>query len=107
MEQQSLDMEIIVNGKTLDNGSKVIQLETAVGSAIKHFKGAHGVNVPRKRFLPVKSCSDLFLITSDLYSLQHGQLNPNPSRQFATVPVVKLGDHFKKVRQCATNLNTR
>lgn len=90
-------MEIIVNGKTLESGEKVIQLETAVGSAIKHFNGAHGVNVPRSRFLPVKSCSDLFLITSDLYSLQHGKLTVNPMRQFATVPIIKLGDHFKKV----------
>ncbi|KAJ3271883.1 UTP-glucose-1-phosphate uridylyltransferase, partial [Blyttiomyces sp. JEL0837] len=90
-------MEIIVNLKTTDGGEKVIQLETAVGAAIKHFNGAHGVNVPRSRFLPVKSCSDLFLITSDLYSLNHGQLIMNPARHFQTVPLVKLGDHFKKV----------
>lgn len=50
-----------------DDGTPVIQLETAVGAAIKHFKNAHGINVPRSRFLPVKSCSDLLLITSDLY----------------------------------------
>ena len=97
LDQQSLNMEIIVNTKTLDNGEKIIQLETAVGAAIKHFKGGHGVNVPRARFLPVKSTSDLFLITSDLYALGHGELNMNPKRQFGGVPVVKLGDHFKKV----------
>ncbi len=97
VEEQSLNMEIIVNTKSLDNGEKIIQLETAVGAAIKYFKGAHGVNVPRNRFLPVKSTSDLFLITSDLYSVHHGQLVSNPKRQFTTVPIVKLGDHFKKV----------
>ena len=53
LDNQTLSLEIIVNGKTLDNGAKVIQLETAVGAAIKHFKGAHGINVPRTRFLPV------------------------------------------------------
>lgn len=97
VEEQALNMEIIVNGKTLDSGEKVIQLETAVGAAIKYFKGAIGVNVPRSRFLPVKSTSDLFLITSDLYSVHHGELIANPKRQFTSVPIVKLGDHFKKV----------
>lgn len=97
LENDELDLEIITNHKTLDNGEPVIQLETAVGAAIKHFRGAKGVNVPRSRFLPVKSCSDLLLITSDLYRLEHGQLVMNPSRIFNQTPVVKLGDTFKKV----------
>jgi UTP--glucose-1-phosphate uridylyltransferase len=97
MEQESMDLEIIINQKSLDDGQPVIQLETAAGAAIKHFKGAHGVNVPRSRFLPVKSCSDLLLIKSDIYSLQHGQLVINPSRMFENTPVIKLGDFFKKV----------
>ncbi|KAJ3130740.1 UTP-glucose-1-phosphate uridylyltransferase [Irineochytrium annulatum] len=97
IEDSALTLEIIVNNKTTDGGEKVIQLETAVGAAIKHFAGAHGVNVPRSRFLPVKSTSDLFLITSDLYALNHGQLDINKKRQFGGIPVVKLSDHFKKV----------
>ncbi|WFC98946.1 UTP--glucose-1-phosphate uridylyltransferase [Malassezia yamatoensis] len=97
LENDELDLEIITNGKSLDNGEPVIQLETAVGAAIKHFRGAKGVNVPRSRFLPVKSCSDLLLITSDLYRLEHGKLVMNPSRMFTQTPVVKLGDTFKKV----------
>jgi UTP--glucose-1-phosphate uridylyltransferase len=97
METENLDLEIIINQKSLDDSQPVIQLETAAGAAIKHFKGAHGVNVPRNRFLPVKSCSDLLLIKSDIYSLEHGQLVINPSRMFENTPVIKLGDHFKKV----------
>jgi UTP--glucose-1-phosphate uridylyltransferase len=97
METDNLDLEIIINQKSLEDGQPVIQLETAAGAAIKHFKGAHGVNVPRNRFLPVKSCSDLLLIKSDIYSLEHGQLVINPSRMFENTPVIKLGDHFKKV----------
>lgn len=97
VENSELAMEIIVNHKSTDSGEKVIQLETAVGAAIKHFKGSHGINVPRTRFLPVKSTSDLFLITSDLYKLNHGELQLNPKRLFGGVPLVKLGDHFKKV----------
>ena len=63
---------------------------------------AHGVNVPRCRFLPVKSCSDLLLIKSDIYSLEHGQLVLNEARMFDTTPVIKLGDHFKKVGDTCT-----
>ena len=71
----------------------MIQLETAVGAAIKHFRGAHGISVPRSRFLPVKSCSDLLLVTSDLYNLEHGQLVMSPQREFQTTPVVKVCAH--------------
>ncbi|KAI0266824.1 UTP-glucose-1-phosphate uridylyltransferase [Gloeopeniophorella convolvens] len=99
MENEGMDLEIIINPKQTDDGQAVIQLETAAGAAIKHFKGAHGVNVPRSRFLPVKSCSDLLLIKSDIYSLKHGQLVINPSRMFENTPVIKLGDHFKKIQQ--------
>lgn len=99
MENEGMELEIIVNPKTTDDGHPVIQLETAAGAAIKHFKNGHGVNVPRSRFLPVKSCSDLLLIKSDIYSLRHGQLILNESRMFETIPVIKLGDHFKKIQQ--------
>jgi UTP--glucose-1-phosphate uridylyltransferase len=54
LDEGSLDLDIIVNPKVADDGTPVIQLETAVGAAIKHFKNAHGINVPRSRFLPVK-----------------------------------------------------
>ncbi|GAA5849486.1 hypothetical protein JCM3775_003209 [Rhodotorula graminis] len=97
MENDGMDLEIIVNHKQSDKGEAVIQLETAVGAAIKHFNGAHGINVPRSRFLPVKSCSDLLLIKSDLYELSGGALVMNPDRMFLSTPVIKLGDAFKKV----------
>ncbi|KAH9942330.1 UTP-glucose-1-phosphate uridylyltransferase [Epithele typhae] len=99
METEGMELDIIVNPKTTDDGQAVVQLETAAGDAIKHFNNAHGVNVPRSRFLPVKSCSDLLLIKSDIYSLEHGQLIINPQRMFETTPVIKLGDHFKKIAQ--------
>lgn len=108
LDEEILDLEVIINEKTIEvassvdsNGShsskKIIQLETAAGAAIKHFRGGHGVVVPRSRFLPVKSCSDLFLVQSDLYSISHGSLLMNPKRQFSSIPLVKLGDNFKKV----------
>ncbi|KDQ57769.1 hypothetical protein JAAARDRAFT_35461 [Jaapia argillacea MUCL 33604] len=99
MENEGMELDIIINPKTTDDGQAVVQLETAAGAAIKHFRNAHGVNVPRNRFLPVKSCSDLLLIKSDLYSLKHGQLVLNEKRMFESTPVIKLGDHFKKIQQ--------
>eukprot|EP00123_Amoebidium_parasiticum_P012075 comp21094_c0_seq2/m.28475 comp21094_c0_seq2/g.28475 ORF comp21094_c0_seq2/g.28475 comp21094_c0_seq2/m.28475 type:complete len:499 (-) comp21094_c0_seq2:236-1732(-) len=99
VEGNGLHMEVIVNEKSLD-GMKIVQLETACGAAIKNFQHACGINVPRSRFLPVKTCSDLFIVKSNLYSIQHGALVMSPERPFPTVPLVKLGDeHFKKVSQ--------
>ncbi|KAK2918455.1 UTP--glucose-1-phosphate uridylyltransferase-like isoform X1 [Channa argus] len=96
-EKNSMDLEIIVNPKTLDGGLNVIQLETAVGAAIKSFKNAMGVNVPRSRFLPVKTSSDLLLVMSNLYSLDAGSLTMSKKREFQTTPHVKLGSSFTKV----------
>lgn len=90
------DMDIIVNPKSVD-GKAVLQLEIAAGAAIQYFQNARGVNVPRSRFLPVKSTSDLFVVQSNLYSLTRGELVMNPARVFPTVPLVKLGDNFRKV----------
>ncbi|KUJ22764.1 UTP-glucose-1-phosphate uridylyltransferase [Mollisia scopiformis] len=102
VENNELEMEIIPNNKSVPADKKgesdisIVQLETAVGAAIRHFKNAHGVNVPRRRFLPVKTCSDLMLVKSDLYSLKHGQLAIDPNR-FGPAPLIKLGNDFKKV----------
>lgn len=86
----------------LDGGLNVIQLETAVGAAIKSFKNAMGVNVPRSRFLPVKTSSDLLLVMSNLYSLDAGSLTMSEKREFPTTPHVKLGSSFTKVRSPRT-----
>ncbi|GAA5987915.1 hypothetical protein JCM11641_004580 [Rhodosporidiobolus odoratus] len=97
MENDGLQLDLIVNNKVAADGSSVIQLETALGAAIQHFHGAHAVNVPRTRFLPVKSCSDLLLLMSDAYYVEHGCLKTNPDRLFDSVPVIKLGNKFQKV----------
>lgn len=75
----------------------MIQLETAVGAAIKSFENSLGINVPRSRFLPVKTTSDLLLVMSNLYSLNAGSLTMSEKREFPTVPLVKLGSSFTKV----------
>jgi len=98
-------MEIIVNHKTTDKGVNVIQLETASGAAIKSFNGALGINVPRSRFLPVKTTSDLLLIMSNLFTQKKGILEMNPLRSFPSVPLVKLGSGFTKVFQLYIKIN--
>jgi len=98
VEDKRLDLEVIVNPKHLDNGRDVIQLETAAGAAIKCFRGACGINVPRSRFLPVKKTSDLLLLMSNLYDIDSGSLTLSSLRSFPTTPLVKLSAQFDKVK---------
>uniref|UniRef100_A0A9J7X7R8 UTP--glucose-1-phosphate uridylyltransferase n=1 Tax=Cyprinus carpio carpio TaxID=630221 RepID=A0A9J7X7R8_CYPCA len=105
-EQNAMDMEIIVNPKTINGGLNVIQLETAVGAAIKCFDNALGINVPRSRFLPVKTTSDLLLVMSNLYSLEAGSLTMSERREFPTTPHVKLGSSFTKVQEYLTRFES-
>jgi len=95
-ENRMDDVDVIVNNKKVQ-GKDVIQLETACGAAIEFFSNARGINVPRSRFLPVKSTSDLFIVQSNLYQLQNGTLVMSPKRPYPSVPLVNLGEQFKKV----------
>jgi UTP--glucose-1-phosphate uridylyltransferase len=101
--QKALKMEIIVNPKHLkindQQGLDILQLETAAGAAIKNYKTACGINVPRSRFLPVKKTQDLLLIMSNLYELENGHLTLSSKRSFPTTPLVKLGTSFDKVSE--------
>jgi len=107
MDEGTLDMEIIVNPKTTDDGVQVIQLEIAVGAAMKCFEKCKGIKVPRSRFLPVKKTDDLLLIKSNLYTLQNGVLKMSPERQFGTTPLVKCGaKNFSKVKEFMTRFPT-
>ena len=78
VRENKLEMEIIVNPVTLNNGTNLYQLVTAIGAAMKCFDNAVGLEVPRSRFLPVKKTSDLLLVMSNLYTLQHGKLLMSP-----------------------------
>mmetsp|Transcript_3762 Transcript_3762/g.10351 ORF Transcript_3762/g.10351 Transcript_3762/m.10351 type:complete len:508 (+) Transcript_3762:120-1643(+) len=91
------NMDVIVNPKVDGDGRAVIQLERAAGAAIHFFKNAIGVNVPRSRFIPVKTTSDLFIVKSNIYEVKNGTLNMVPERPYPSVPLVKLGSEFKKV----------
>ncbi|KAK0096308.1 hypothetical protein PV326_005858 [Microctonus aethiopoides] len=100
LTEETLDMEIIVNPKVSPSGINIIQLETAVGAAMKSFERSIGIHVPRSRFLPVKKTSDLLLVKSNLYDLKNGSLIMSPKRMFPVTPLIKLGDnHFSKVEE--------
>eukprot|EP01119_Soliformovum_irregulare_P002224 TRINITY_DN12510_c0_g1_i1.p1 TRINITY_DN12510_c0_g1~~TRINITY_DN12510_c0_g1_i1.p1 ORF type:complete len:512 (-),score=180.88 TRINITY_DN12510_c0_g1_i1:170-1564(-) len=95
-QDRMTDTDVIVNNKKVQ-GKDVIQLETACGAAVEFFNNARGINVPRSRFLPVKSTSDLFVCQSNLYQLNQGTLVMSPKRPYPSVPLVNLGEQFKKV----------
>ena len=68
-----IPLPAIFNAKTLDprdkHTPKVIQLETAMGAAIESFPGSMAIEVPRTRFLPVKTTNDLLGLRSDAYEI--------------------------------------
>jgi UTP--glucose-1-phosphate uridylyltransferase len=88
VRERIIDLPMIVNLKTLDprdeKSPAVFQIETAMGAGISLFEGAAAVNVPRARFLPVKTCNDLLAVRSDcfVYSEREG-LKLNPARAAA------------------------
>ncbi|MEG2328402.1 MAG: UTP--glucose-1-phosphate uridylyltransferase, partial [Akkermansia sp.] len=80
-----LPLPTIRNNKTIDprdpSSPAVYQLETAMGAGIECFPGAKAVNVPRSRFFPVKTTSDLLLLRSDAINIdQEGKVSLAPSR---------------------------
>jgi UTP--glucose-1-phosphate uridylyltransferase len=96
LEEGPLDLNVIVNRKTV-SGKKVIQLETAIGSALECFTGAVGLTVSRDRFMPVKTTNDLLLVQSDLFVLEKGKLKRNPQRKQKDLPKVELGSEFTQL----------
>jgi UTP--glucose-1-phosphate uridylyltransferase len=96
-----LGLPLIVNRKTVDPGDPsspaVIQLETAMGAAIGVFEGALALRVPRRRFTPVKTTSDLLVLRSDAYVLTD-DARIVLADGLGSAPLVSLSDEFKLVR---------
>ena len=67
IESNQLELDLIRNYKS-NNDGEFIQMEYAMGSAIRSFSDAKGLIVPRSRFFPVKKTSDLLLLISDVCS---------------------------------------
>jgi len=96
-----LPLPVMLNDKTVDPrdkaSTKVIQLETAMGSAISCFEGAIAIQIPRSRFAPVKKCDDLIALRSDAYVVTEDfRIELAPERN-GIPPTVKLDDLYKFV----------
>ena len=98
-----IPLPLIRNEKNVDprdkKSPKVFQLEAAMGAAIECFDGAAAVEVPRSRFSPVKTTSDLLAVRSDAYELDKSfRVGLQPERQ-GVPPKVELSDDYKLVDQ--------
>jgi UTP--glucose-1-phosphate uridylyltransferase len=93
-----LELPVIANHKTVDprdpRSTPVLQLESAMGAAIGSFPGARLLQVPRTRFVPVKTTDDLTVLRSDVYSLDEDfNVRPLPERE-GDLPYVSLDREY-------------
>jgi UTP--glucose-1-phosphate uridylyltransferase len=100
LEEGMVPLSLIRNEKTLDprdaSSPRVIQLETAMGAAISCFADAAAVEVPRRRFSPVKTTADLLTVMSDCYELRDDYALVPREERSEDLPQVSLdGDYYK------------
>jgi UTP--glucose-1-phosphate uridylyltransferase len=94
----SIPLPLISNKKNVNprdrSSRRVIQIETAMGAAIEVFEGALALQVPRRRFAPVKTNNDLLVVRSDVYVLNEDcTLTVAPERHLQGLPLVTLDSH--------------
>ncbi|VDL16150.1 unnamed protein product [Hymenolepis diminuta] len=97
LDSGSLEMDLIVNRKTMRDETKVIQLEESAASAISNFKKAMALKVPRNRFLSVRSTSDLLILRSDIFEANFSGPTLTPLRTSLDLPTIRLGSRFKSI----------
>ena len=95
-----LPLALITNSKTVDPkdaaSPKVIQIESAMGAAIECFAQTDAVVVPRSRFAPVKTTSDLLALRSDAYRITEDYLLVLDESRQGHPPVIDLDSkHYK------------
>merc|ERR1712127_821920 len=97
----AMPLPVISNGKTVDPrdkaSTKVLQLETAMGSAIECFEGAQAILIPRSRFAPVKTTADLLALASDAYEITSDARMVLKAERAGVPPNVKLDGCYKFV----------
>jgi len=94
---RGVSLPVICNAKTVDPADPasppVIQLETAIGSAISLFERASAIRVERDRFVPVKTTDDLLVLRSDCFELAPDSrvvVSPRRRGRPSQVPYVEL-----------------
>ncbi|MBM3834845.1 MAG: UTP--glucose-1-phosphate uridylyltransferase [Verrucomicrobia bacterium] len=105
----AVPLPLIKNSKTVDPRDKqstpVFQLETAMGAAIECFDNAGAIKVPRRRFAPVKTTSDLLAIRSDAYQVTSDWRLVLAPEFDGQPPVIELDpDYYKLVEQLDSRL---
>ncbi len=95
-----VDLPLIQNKKTLDpresDSPQVIQLETAMGSAISLFEDAIALRIPKKRFAPIKTTNELLGLWSNAFVLDDNNLViSNPARDLGFI-VIDLDKRYYK-----------
>jgi UTP--glucose-1-phosphate uridylyltransferase len=94
----NFSLSLIVNPKVVE-GTDVIQLETAMGSAVGNFAKFKGIIIPRDRFAPVKKTEDYLIRRSDAYTLNEDySLTMSKARKESGLGevLVNLDDAFYK-----------
>ncbi|MDB6066318.1 MAG: phosphoglucomutase [Pedosphaera sp.] len=104
-----IPLPIIKNAKTVDprdkSSTKVFQLETAMGAAIECFGNAGAIVVPRTRFAPVKTTSDLLALRSDAYEITDDWRLVLSASCGGIPPTIDLDpEHYKLVDQLEAKL---
>lgn len=99
-----LPLPVLINRKTLDprdaQSPTVIQLETAMGSALSVFPGAVALDVPRTRFAPVKTTDDLLALRSDRFEVNSAyHVAPHPDCAQQAIDVQLDPSFFRMIDQ--------
>ena len=97
-----MNLPLLQNQKTLDprdsDSPKVIQLETAMGSAISCFEDSRALRVPKTRFAPIKTTSELLGLWSNVFIVDDQHLIvKNPARSKGHIVISLDDDYFKKI----------
>jgi len=97
-----MELPLIRNAKTVDPTDKastpVIQIESAMGSAVELFADAASIAVSRGRFVPVKTTNELALLRSDVYAVDdttyrlHRTVDPAPVVDLTKAHYGMIGD---------------
>ena len=93
-----LPLPVIQNVKPVSSrdasSPRCYQLETAMGSAIECFEGSEAIVVPRERFAPVKTTSDLLSLWSDAFRLTEDERIVPIDAEANRVRVIELDSRF-------------
>jgi len=94
-----MPLPLIRNVKTVDprkpDSPKVLQLESAMGAAIESFQRTAALAVPRTRFSPVKTTSDLLALRSDAYAVTPDHRLVLAETRHGQPPAIDLDSHYK------------